>query len=113
MQKITGSFLLASVIAATGCGDLRTTMLVAPDRQGHAAGEPGHVGTNLRQVPVPGPGEMFVTMGPNDTLSSVAKTYGVDLATLIKRNDLATPPKPGANLIVPARATGASNAISQ
>lgn len=108
MQKITGSLVLASVIAATGCGDLRTSMLVAPDRQGHAAGEPGHLGSgHLTNTPVPGPGEMWVTMGANDTLSSIAKTYGVDLSTLISRNNLTTPPRAGSNLIVPARATGA------
>jgi hypothetical protein len=84
-------------------------MLVAPNRQGHAAGQPGHLGQGgLKQVQIPGPGEMFITMGPTDTLTSVAKAYGVELGWLIKRNDLTTSPKPGSNLIVPARATGAT-----
>jgi hypothetical protein len=109
MNKLTGSLVLASIVVASGCGELRTSMLVAPNRQGHAAGQPGNLGQGgLKQVQIPGPGEMFVTMGPTDTLSSVAKAYGVELGWLIKRNDMKRSAKAGDNLIVPARATGAT-----
>jgi hypothetical protein len=108
MRYITALLVITSLSCFVGCGDYREGMQVAPDRGGHAAGEPDKRGGGaLSGKPIARAGEMYVTMGPQDTLTSVSKAYGVDLNWLIKRNQLTTPnPKPGTNLIVPARSTG-------
>ena len=102
-MRLIPACILAS-LAVTGCSDYRDTMMVAPDRQGHAATDPERPtpqgGTTKL---VAGPGEMYITLGAQDTLTSVAKAYGVTLDWLIKRNRLTDPPKPGDNLIVPQR----------
>jgi hypothetical protein len=101
--------IIALSLLATGCGDFRETMRVAPYRGGHSAGDPSQLGTKGSNHLVPQQGEMYVTMGAQDTLGSVAKAYGVTLKWLIQRNDIRNPnPKPGTNLIVPARSTGAT-----
>lgn len=86
-------------LALTGCGEYRDSMTAVPDRQGHAAGS-----APARQIsngPVAGKGEMYITLGAQDSLSSVSKAYNVTLEWLIKRNRLTASPKPGDNLIVP------------
>jgi hypothetical protein len=109
MRYLTALIVTTSLIALSACGDYREGMQVAPDRGGHAAGEPEKRGGGaLSGKPIARPGEQYVTMQANDTLSSVAKEYGVTLDWLIKRNQLMTPnPKAGTNLIVPGRPTGA------
>jgi hypothetical protein len=54
-----------------------------------------------------GDGEIAITMGAKDTLTTVAKRHGTTVVWLIKRNDLKDGvPEPGATLIVPAPADG-------
>lgn len=92
-------------LALAGCGDYRDTMMVVPDRQGHSAFDPTkppQTGGQMSTRPQAMPGkEMYITLGAQDSLSSVAKAYNVTLEWLIKRNRLTTAPKPGDNLIVP------------
>lgn len=91
-------------LALSGCGEVRDTMMVVPDRQGHSASDPTNPaqtgGLSGRPQAVPGK-EMYITLGAQDSLSSVAKAYNVTLEWLIKRNRLTTSPKAGDNIIVP------------
>lgn len=88
----------------TGCGEYRETMMVVPDRQGHAAHDPNSTTpTDIGTTTVAGKNEMYITLGAQDTLSSVAKAYGVTLEWLIKRNRITTAPQAGDNLVVPRR----------
>ena len=83
---------------------MRESMSVAPDRKGHAASssETGSAPTSGgSNQPVANKNEMYITLGAQDTLSSVAKAYGVTLEWLIKRNRLTKPVQAGDNLIVP------------
>ncbi len=99
---ILASFV--TVLALSGCDEYRETMMVAPDRQGHAAGPAGGAAPTQGKgstQPVASKGEMYITLGAQDSLSSVAKAYGATLEWLIKRNRLTNPPKAGDNLIVP------------
>lgn len=95
----------AACFTLASCSEFRDTMMVVPDRQGHAAtngiaaAPTEGKGTNV-VVAIPGK-EMYITLGAQDTLSSVAKAYNVTLEWLIKRNRLTKPAKPGDNLIVP------------
>ena len=82
---------------------MRESMSVVPNRDGHAArnadtGAPAAIGNAVVANPKT---EMYITLGAQDTLSSVAKAYGVTLEWLIKRNRLTKPTQPGDNLIVP------------
>lgn len=105
MRNLLACIAIISLGALAGCdSDMRESMSVVPDRQGHAARNPDNGaapssgGTNK---PVAGTTEMYITLGAQDSLSSVAKAYGVTLEWLIKRNRLTKPTKPGDNLIVP------------
>jgi LysM repeat protein len=102
-MRITLAASSLAFLALAGCGDYRDSMMVAPPRGGHAAYDP-----NVAPPPTAGSttsvasqSEMYITMGAQDSLSSIAKAYGVTLDWLIKRNRLTDTPKPGANLIVP------------
>jgi len=96
--------LALAILALTGCGEYRETMMVVPDRQGHAARDPNtgapEGGAMTR---VANKNEMYITLGAQDSLSSVAKAYGVTLEWLIKRNRITTAPQAGENLVVPRR----------
>ncbi len=78
-------------------------MRVVPDRRGHAASTEEQ-GSPIGNGPQAFAGEQYYTMTANDTLSSVAKKFGVTVAWLIKRNELSEFKKVGAgtNLIVPS-----------
>lgn len=98
--------LLAVLVPLTlilaGCDNDRQSYSVVPDRQGHAT-SPDGTPQNVRGGPVAGPGEMYYTMEGNDTLTSVARKFNVDLGWLIKRNDIQheSQAKAGTQLIVP------------
>jgi len=105
MRNLIAGLALVSLIALAGCGDYRESMMTVPDRGGHAAinqDNPAPKGAN-RNKPIPGDNEMWITLGAQDSLSSVAKAYGVTIENLIKRNRLTEPVKPGDNLIVPKK----------
>ncbi len=82
---------------------MRESMSVVPNRAGHAAANadgataPSSVNTVVANPKT----EMYITLGAQDSLSSVAKAYGVTLEWLIKRNRLTKPVQAGDNLIVP------------
>lgn len=98
------AILALSGLGLTGCGDYRETMMVVPDRQGHAARDPNSTApTSIGNTSVAGTNEMYITLGAQDSLSSVARAYGVTLEWLIKRNRLEKAPQPGDNLVVPRR----------
>lgn len=105
MRNILTSLSVASILVLVGC-DERESMKVTQDRQGHAYVVEG-TSSGLSLTPVAGPGEQYITTGPKDTLTSVAKKYNTTLAWLIKRNRLDNAEKykdgvpPGTNLIVP------------
>jgi LysM repeat protein len=82
---------------------MRESMNVVPERLGHAAGDPvdGAAAGPSNAVVANPKTEMYITLGAQDTLSSVAKAYGVSLEWLIKRNRLSKPVAAGDNLIVP------------
>jgi LysM repeat protein len=102
----TLSALVLTAIALTGCGEYRDSTMVVPDRAGHAATDPNSTTPegkgNTGPVVIKGK-EMYITLGAQDSLSSVAKAYGVTLEWLIKRNRLEKAPQAGDNLIVPLR----------
>ncbi len=106
MRKILISMSVASVLVFVGC-DERESMKVTQDKQGHAYVADGTGGSGLKNTPVASVGEQYITTGPKDTLTSVAKKYNTTLAWLIKRNRLQDAEKykdgvpPGTNLIVP------------
>lgn len=106
MRNLLGIAGICSALLLAGCGDLRSNMLVVPDRAGHAAGDPDM--NQVAQVNRPMPNEkteMWITMGAGDTLYTIAKAYNVTLEWLIKRNQIVDAPKAGTNLIVPKNAT--------
>ncbi len=90
MRYLSALLVLPVLVCTVGCGDYRESMMVAPDRQGHAAGKPTGLGQAgpLSNKPTIRKGEMWITMGNGDTLSSIAKAYGVTLKWLIERNQL-------------------------
>lgn len=90
-----------ALLIMAGCEE-RHSMRALPDRQEHAYVDPtGKAG--LGNVLTPEEGEIFITVGPKDTLSSVAKKYNTTVRGLIERNDLKDGlPAPGKNLIVPS-----------
>lgn len=102
MRILLACAAVLSVGLLAGCGDTRESVMVVPDRDGHAASptdaQPA-TGGSTKQVA--GPNEMWITLGNGDTLTSVSKAYGVTVEWLIKRNKLSGMPKPGDNLIVP------------
>mgnify|MGYP000160607892 CR=1 FL=1 len=105
MRILLACIAIISLGAFAGCdSDMRESMSVVPDRQGHAAtsldsgSAPASGGSNQ---PVANKTEMYITLGAQDSLSTVAKAYGVTLEWLIKRNRLTKPVKAGDNLIVP------------
>lgn len=102
MRNLLASLSVASVLFLVGCGEERHSMRVVPDRQGHAASDPtGKAG--LGNKPTAEEGEIYITTGAKDSLTSLAKKYGTTTIWLIKRNDLKDGlPAPGSNLIVPA-----------
>jgi LysM repeat protein len=107
MRNLLTSLSVASILIFAGC-DERQSMKVAQDKQGHAyVPEGGQGGGGLTNTLVAGEGEQYITTGPKDTLTSVAKKYNTTLAWLIKRNHLQDADKykdgvpPGTNLIVP------------
>jgi hypothetical protein len=104
MRYLLASLSVASLLIALGCGEERVSMLVVPDRQDHAYSDNGSNGggTELGLVRVPTKGEIFITTGPKDTLTSVAAKYRTTISWLIHRNDLKNGlPPVGSNLIVP------------
>jgi LysM repeat protein len=103
MRYILASLSVASVLVLAGCGDERVSMKVVPDRAGHAyTDDQSSGGSSLGNIPVAGKGEIYITTGPKDTLTSVAKKYGTTVEWLIHRNDLKKGlPPVGSNLIVP------------
>lgn len=98
-------YLLASVVllsvAMTAC-DRRQNIAVVPDRQNHAYGA-GGVQQPISQRPTASEGEMYHTLQANESISSVARKYNVDLGWLIRRNDIqdSASVKVGDQLIVP------------
>jgi len=106
MRKILLSMSVASVLVFIGCEE-RQSMRVAQDKQGHAYVPEGGQGGGGGMSLVAGEGEQYITTGPKDTLTSVAKKYNTTLSWLIKRNQLKDAEKfkdglpPGTNLIVP------------
>ena len=103
MRYLLASLSVASLLIALGCGEERVSMMVVPDRQDHAYSDNGSVGGGVgTMVPVPTKGEIFITTGPKDTLTSVAAKYRTTISWLIRRNDLKNGlPPVGSNLIVP------------
>lgn len=104
MRNLTACIAIISLAVLAGCGsDMRESMSVVPDRKGHAASDPANGGNGqASNAVVANPKtEMYITLGAQDTLSSVAKAYGVTLEWLIKRNRLTKAVQPGDNLIVP------------
>jgi hypothetical protein len=99
------TFLACATVACfalAGCGDYRDSMMTTPDRHGHASFDPSTPpSTGGSNKPQAGKGEMYITLGAQDSLSSVAKAYNVTLEWLIKRNRLTATPKAGDNIIVP------------
>jgi hypothetical protein len=104
MRNLLACFIIVPALIVAGCGEKRENMGIALDRGGHAAGE--EQGGVIVQKKVAGPNEAYYTMGPDDTLYSVAKAHNVELAWLIKRNGFTTAAKAGTQVIVPARSTG-------
>ncbi len=104
MRTLSALTLLVLGLALSGCGDYRESMMAVPDRQGHAARDPNvQPGSSLSTTVVATDKEMYITMGAQDSLSSVAKAYGVTLDWLIRRNRLQEAPTAGTNLVVPKR----------
>ena len=105
MRKILLPVSVASVLVFVGC-DERESMKVTQDKKGHAFVAEGS-SSGLPNARVAGPGEIYYTTGPKDTLTSVAKKFNTTIGWLIKRNDLKDTEKfkdgvpPGTNLIVP------------
>ena len=106
MRNILTSLSVASILIFAGC-DERQSMKVTQDKGGHAYVPEGATTGVKNNIPVAAEGEIYVTTGPKDTLTSVAKKYNTTLSWLIKRNELKEPEKykdgvpPGTNLIVP------------
>ena len=99
------AFASVACLALSGCGEVRDTMMVVPDRQGHASADvttAKATGKGSNAVTA-GTDEMYITLGAQDSLSSVAKAYGITLEKLIARNRLTKSPKPGDNLVVPKK----------
>ncbi len=105
MRNLLACLILVPALAVVGCGDKRENMGVALDRSGHAAGENQGDG-GQRQATIAGKNEAWHTMGPDESLTSVAKQYNVELGWLIKRNRIEKTPTAGTQIIVPARSTG-------
>ncbi len=109
MRNILIPLSVASVLIFVGCEE-RQSMKVTQDKKGHAYIPEGASQGVKNNVPVAGEGEIYITTGPKDTLSSIAKKYNTTLSWLIKRNDLKDPDRykdgipPGTNIIVPAPA---------
>ncbi len=102
MRNFLALASFVTVLVLSGCDEYRQTMMVTPDRQGHAASADGtQPKSGLSNSLSASKGEMYITLGAQDTLSSVAKAYGVTLEWLIKRNRLTAPVKAGDNIIVP------------
>lgn len=94
--------LVAGSLVLTGCFEPRDNVTVLPDRGGHAKTSQPAQGAPTRG-PVPYDTEQIYTVVQGDTLTSVAKRFGVTTEKLIKRNqidDLAEF-KAGKNIIVP------------
>lgn len=106
MRNLLASLTVASVIL-TGCVTERQSMRVVPDRNGHAAVDAtGKSGQGMSLIA--DKDEIYITTGPKDSLTSLAKKHGTTVEWLIKRNDLKDGlPAPGSNLIVPAPGGGA------
>jgi hypothetical protein len=104
MRYMLASVACAAVLsfAISGCDNRRQNMAIVPDREGHAYGAEGTV-QPIVDAPVAGPGEMYHTLEPNESLASVARKFNIDLGWLIKRNDIQdeTKVRPGLQLIVP------------
>lgn len=108
MRNLLISLTAASVLLLVGCFEERQSMRVVPDRNGHAAVDPTGKGGGQNMTIVADKDEIYITTGPKDSLTSLAKRYGVTVEWLIKRNDLKHGlPAPGSNLIVPAPGGGA------
>lgn len=107
MRKLLTSLSVASVLVFAGCGEERQSMKVTQDKQGHAYVVEGSGGGGDNNRRVAGAGEIYITTGPKDTLTSVAKKYNTTIEWLIKRNDMKDADKfkngipPGTNMIVP------------
>ncbi len=105
MRNLLACLILVPVLAVVGCGDKRENMGITLDRGGHAAGENQGDGGG-RIAATANKNEAYHTMGPEDTLSSIAKQYNVELSWLIKRNGFEKTPTAGTQVIVPGRSTG-------
>jgi hypothetical protein len=103
MRKILVPLSVASVLVFAGCGEERESMKVTQDNQSRAYVAPGSgPGNKLGNVRVAGTGEIYITTGAKDTLTSLAKKYNTTVKWLIQRNNIKDDlPKPGTNLIVP------------
>lgn len=104
MRNSLACLIIVPALMFVGCGDKRENMAVTLDRSGHAAGQ--EKGGIMVQKKVAGPNEAYYTMGPDDTLYSVAKAHNVELSWLIRRNAFEKTPGAGSQVIVPARSTG-------
>ncbi len=105
MRHVIAPLAVVALFLATGCED-RQNMRAVPDRAGHATGPDSRMG-DMANAPVAGKSEQWYTMQDKDTLTSVAKKFGVELEWLITRNQI-TPEKKktvgaGYNLIVPRK----------
>lgn len=114
MRSLTLLFA-ATLLVLGGC--YRTDVSKGPDRKGHAlvidSGASGQVsGSSASQADSgvqagpPRAGETVITLGADEPLWAVAEQYQVDLAWLIRRNDLTRRPGPGDRIIVPDRGIG-------
>jgi len=103
MRNILFMLSIASVLLLVGCGEERQSMKVTQDKGGHAfIPEGAGAGSPLNNARVAAEGEVYITTGAKDTLTSLAKQYNTTIEWLIKRNDLKNGlPAPGTNMIVP------------
>jgi LysM repeat protein len=92
---------VASVLFLVGCEE-RQSMKVTQNKAGHAYVPEGSGGDSLGNDRIASVGEIYITTGAKDTLTSIAKKYNTTIEWLIKRNDLKNGlPAPGTNMIVP------------
>jgi hypothetical protein len=105
MRATTLLLPICGFLFLTACGSRQD---LVPDRGQHAM----RFGTGLGGVAAardfgpsqsgpPKAGETVVTFGPGDRLYKIAEAHNVDLAWLIKRNDLTAQPRPGQQIVVP------------